>query len=158
MSTLIAYATKHGFTKQCAERLASKLEGKTDLCDLSVRCPDPASYDKVIVGASVYAGKLRSPAAKFCREYLETLKGKKLGLFICGMGEGEYAEKQIASSYPKDLLSAAVVKDCLGGEFNFDKMNFLERSIIRKISGSSQNTINLREEAVSRFADAMNRA
>lgn len=77
------------------------------LCDLSGNCPDPAKYDQVIVGGSVYAGKIRKPVTRFCSENIDTLKGKKLGLFICGMADGDGVRKQLESSFPKELLAAA---------------------------------------------------
>ena len=158
MNTLIAYATKYGFTKACAEMLAKKLDEKSDICDLSSSRPNLAQYDKVIIGGSVYIGRIRKPMARFCTENLNTLKGKKLGLFICGMADGDDARKQLESSFPTELLSAAAAKESFGGEYDFNKMNFLERFIIRKISGSDKNQSRIIEENMTRFADQMKNA
>lgn len=158
MSTLIAYATKYGFTKACAEMLAKKFDEKADLCDLSSNRPQLAQYDKVIIGGSIYAGRIRKPAARFCRENLNILKGKKLGLFICGMAAGDDAQRQLNASFPQELLSVAVAKESFGGEYDFKKMNFLERFIIRKISGSDKNQSRIREDNMTRLADQMENA
>ena len=53
MSTLIAYASKYGFTKTCAENLAKKLGDQVELCDLGGNQPDLKKYDKVIIGGSI---------------------------------------------------------------------------------------------------------
>lgn len=158
MSTLIAYASKYGFTKACAERLAKQLGEKVDMMDLNSQRPDLALYDKVIVGGSIYAGRIRRPTARFCSENLNTLKEKKLGLFICGMADGNDAQKQLESSFPKELLSAAIAKESFGGEYDFSKMNFLERFIIKKISGSDKNQSRMMEENIARFADQIKNA
>lgn len=155
MSILIAYATKYGFTKTCAQMLAKKLDEKVDICDLSSNRPNLAQYDKVIIGGSIYAGRIRKPAARFCTENLSTLKTKKLGLFICGMAEGNDAQKQLESSFPKEMLSVAVVKDSFGGGYEFSKLNFLERFMMKKISGSDENQSRIMEEDMTRFADQM---
>ncbi len=158
MSTLIAYGTKYGFTKKCAEMLAEKLGEKADICDLSSNRPDLAQYDKVIIGGSIYAGRIRKSAVRFCTENLNTLKSKKIGLFICGMADGENARKQLESSFPKELLSVAVAKESFGGEYDFNKMNFLERFIIRMISGSGKNQSRVMEDNIARFAEQMKNA
>lgn len=158
MSTLIAYATKYGFTKACAEMLAKKLDEKSDICDLNGNRPNLAQYDKVIIGGSIYAGRIRKPMARFCTENLNTLKNKKLGLFICGMAEGDNARKQLESSFPKELLSAAVAKESFGGGYDFNNMNFLERLIIKKISGSDKSQSRIMEENMTRFADQIKNA
>lgn len=155
MSTCIVYATKYGFTKTCAEILAKKLDGETDIYDLSNHQPDLSKYDKVIIGGSIYAGKIRKPAMKFCTDHMDTLKDKKLGLFICGMSDGEDAQKQLESSFPKELLSVAIAKESFGGDCNFDKMNFIERFIMKKITGSGQNQVRISEDHITRFAGHM---
>lgn len=158
MSTLIAYATKYGFTKICAEMLAKKLDGKTDICDLSSDRPNLAQYDKVIIGGSIYAGRIRKSVARFCMENLNALKSKKLGLFICGMADGDDAQKQLESSFPRELMSSAVAKESFGGEYDFKKMNFLERFIIKRISGSGKNQYRIMKENITRFVDQMKNA
>lgn len=155
MSTLIAYATKYGFTKTCAEMLAKKIDGEADICDLSKSHPDPAQYDKVIIGGSIYAGRIRKPVTRFCTENLHTLKNKKLGLFICGMAEGDNARRQLESSFPKELLSAAVARESFGGGYDLHQMNFLESFIMRKISGSDENRSRILEENMTSFAGQM---
>ena len=72
MSMLIAYTTKYGFIKACAEMLAKKLDEKSDICDLSSNRPNLAQYDKVIIGGSIYAGRIRKSTARFCTENLNT--------------------------------------------------------------------------------------
>lgn len=158
MSTLIAYATKYGFTKACAEMLAKKLDEKADIYDLSGSRPNLVQYNKVIIGGSIYAGKIRKPAARFCTENLNTLKGKKLGLFICGMADGDDARKQLESSFPKELLSVAVAKDSFGGECDYKKMNFLERFIMKKITGSDKSQSRIAEDNITHFTAQMKNA
>lgn len=158
MSILIAYATKYGFTKACAEMLAKKFDEKIDICDLSSNRPNLSQYDKVIIGGSIYAGRIRKPMARFCSENINTLKGKKLGIFICGMADGDDARKQLESSFPRELLSAALVKESFGGEYDFNKMNFLERLIIKKISGSDKNQSRIIEENMTNFVNKMKNA
>jgi len=155
MSTLIAFATKYGFTKTCAEILAKKLEGKVDICDLRSNHPDLTKYDKVIIGGSIYAGKIRKPVMSFCSDNQNTLKDKKTGFFICGMAKEDDAQKQLESSFPKELLATAAAKGFFGGECNYDKMNFIEKFIMKKITGSDQSQSRIAEDNITRFAGLM---
>ena len=155
MSTLIVYASKYGFTKTCAEILAKKLGENVDIYDLNSNLPDLMKYDKVIVGGSIYAGNIRKPVMRFCTDNLNTLKGKKLGLFICGMAKEDDAQKQLDSSFPQELLAVCAAKGFFGGECNYEKMNFLEKFIMKKITGSKQSQSKIAEDNITRFAGMM---
>ena len=158
MSTLIAYATKHGFTKQCVELLAEQLSESLDIVDLNHNQPNLSKYEKVIVGGSVYAGGIRKPVAQFINNNLETLKDKKLGLFICGAAHDDDVKKEIADNFPEALRVNALIMDTFGGQFDLDKMNFFERAIIKKINEKEQFQPQILTENITRFADVMNRS
>ena len=49
-----------------------------------------------------------------------------------------------------------VAETILGGEFLFDKMNFIEKFITRKISKVVCSVSNLRYDAITVFLDKMN--
>lgn len=158
MKTLIVYATKHGATEKCARLLAKKLDGDVDLCNLKKDpFPDPNPYDKIIIGGPVYIGKALNEVKNFCNTHLETLRTKKIGLYICGMQEGEMARKEIDSSYPERLLSVAVAKECFGGEFILGKMNFIERFIVKKVAKTDKDISAILDENIERFAKSLNK-
>ena len=158
MKTLIAYATKHGTTEKCAKMLSQKLTGKIDLCNLKdVKVVELSQYDKVIIGGSVYIGKIQKEVSDFSLKNLNVLKEKKIGLFVCGMNENNI-EIQLNDAFPKELLSGTVGKEFFGGEFIFKNMNFLERFIVKKVSKTDKDTSNILEENINRFAQLMNNA
>ncbi len=153
MRTLITYASKYGFTRKCADILAKKLDGEVDICDLSINHPSLADYDTVVIGGSIYAGKIRKPVELFCAENLDILQKKRLGLFICGMAKEEDTAKQLGTSFPEELLAAAAVKENFGGECNFEKMNFFEKTVMKKITGTDKSQTNIAEDNINRFAE-----
>jgi len=139
MTTLIAYATKYGCTEKCAKILAEKLMGKIDLCNLNeAKAIDLTPYDKVIIGGSIYAGKIRKEAWEFCEKNLNILKEKKIALFICGMHE-KNAETELNAAFPHELLNRAIAKEFFGGEFRFQKMNLLERFVVKKVTNADKS-------------------
>ncbi|MBP2654673.1 MAG: flavodoxin [Firmicutes bacterium] len=152
MRILIVYATKYGFTKKCAEKLAEGLAGQADICNIKSEVPpDLMHYDKLIIGGPIYAGKIRKEITRFCKKNLDTLKNKRIAFFICGMVE-DNVQAQINTSFPKELLSVAITKEHFGGEYKFDKMNFIERFIVKKVSGSSNNVSNIITENIDKLA------
>lgn len=158
MSILIAYASKHGCTEKCATKLAQKFDEQVDLLDLkSGKSIDIAQYDKVIIGSSVYAGKVQKEATEFCTKNQGALDNKKIGLFICGSQEGDALKKQLDTVYPQGLKSKAVSVEYFGGEFNFSKMNFMEKTIVKMIAKTNKDTSNILEDKIDSFAQILKR-
>ncbi|NLY38245.1 MAG: hypothetical protein GX044_02975 [Firmicutes bacterium] len=65
METLIAYSTRYGCVEKCAKMLAEKLDGKVTLVNLLKMRVDPAPYERVIVGGSIYIGKIQKEVRDF---------------------------------------------------------------------------------------------
>jgi menaquinone-dependent protoporphyrinogen oxidase len=157
MRTLIVYSSKYGCTKNCANLLQKRLKDKVDIVNLKTSKDVAISqYDKVIIGGSIYIGKIQKEITKFCSKNLEKLKEKQIGLFICGMQEGEMLSTEFNQNFPNELINIAITKECFGGEFNFSKMNFLEKFIVKKVSKVSSNKSNILTDNINKFAQTMN--
>jgi menaquinone-dependent protoporphyrinogen oxidase len=134
MSTLIAYGTKYGCAEKCAIELSKELNDKVDIVNLKENNNiDLAKYDNVIIGGSAYIGKIQKEVTEFITLNVNELMKKEIGLFICGMQEGDLIEKEIADNFPVELLKKAKSVKHFGGEFTFKKMNFMEKTIVKKI-------------------------
>lgn len=134
MKTLIVYASNHGTTGKCAGILSERLQGEVQLYPLKEKKElNLSSFDQVVIGGSIYAGKIQKEVSDFCTRNVEKLQDKKIGLFICCMDK-EGAEKQLTSSFPPELLDKAVAKESFGGEMRFSDMNFAEKLIMKVIS------------------------
>ncbi len=156
MSTLIIYASKYGATRTCSELLAEQLDEHPDIIDLNHEQPNLDKYNTVIIGGSIYAGKIRKPIAAYIAANLAELKKKRLGLFICGAAERLEAIKEIEGNYPEDLRNIAIAVESFGGLFDFEKMNFFERAIIKKINEKEGFTPELQTERIVLFAQRIN--
>lgn len=158
MPTLIAYATRYGCAEKCARMLSEKIKGETTLCDLSKeKNVDLTPYDAVILGGSMYMGRILAQIPAFCRKYYDTLTRKKLGLYICAMAEGEDRQKELAASFPEELRAKALAVECLGGECIIDTLKPFHKFIFTKVAKTTEDKSTLSEEAIESFADAMNR-
>jgi menaquinone-dependent protoporphyrinogen oxidase len=157
MKTLIIYASKHGCTEKCSNLLKDKINGEVKKVNIKKdNVPDIALFDNIIIGGSIYMGRIQKEVNEFCLKDLSQLKNKKLGFFICCMSENDITEKQIKTSFPEELLSKAIAIENFGGEFIFKKMNFFERFIIKKISKTSNDKSTISEEKINKFAQLIN--
>ena len=157
MNTLIVYASKYGCTEKCAELLSKELIGKVDIINLKrVNDIDISKYEKIIIGGSIYIGKIQKEVSVFCSKNLDKLKEKRIGLFICGMQEGETINIEFSQNFDPELIRITDVKEHFGGEFIFDKMNFMEKIIVKKISKVTSNKSNILKNNIHKFAQVMN--
>jgi len=149
---LIAYATYYGSTEKTVKLMAEHLPGAA-LCNLK-KDPWPSldGFELVVVGGPIHAGKIHQAVRKFCRKNQEKLLAKKLALFITCMYEGQRAEQQFNQAFPEPLKAAAREKAILGGEFNLEKLNFIERFILKNFIGARESASRWQPEEIINFA------
>ncbi len=137
MKIAIIYGTKHGTSKKCAEILSEKIGSTVELFDAgTTKEINFEDYEIIIIGGSIHMGQMNKGIREFCAKNMNSLRKKRLGLFICGMTPGDKIDEVLNSAFPKELLDSAVAKEWFGGEFKFKEMNFFERFIIKKVSKS----------------------
>lgn len=86
MNVLVAYASKHGSTREIAEVIAGDLR----IAGLDVDLQDAADvtaldeYDAVVLGSAIYIGQWQKPALDLIEQHGEKLKQRKVWLFSSG--------------------------------------------------------------------------
>lgn len=151
MKTAIIYYSKHGTTKRVTHLIGEKLTNKVDYISLK-ECPRPdiRTYDRIILGTAIYAGSPNRKVTQFCHNNQPLLEQKVIGLFICCMNEEQEAE-EMNKAFPEFLQRLSIPKAILGGEFQFDKMNFIERFLTKKIAKINSSVSKLRYDAINEF-------
>lgn len=157
LKTLIVYSSKYGCTEKCADFLSKELKDKPDIINLK-NCKDInlSLYNKVIIGGSIYMGKIQKEVSDFCSKNLEVLKEKQIGLFNlmeCGRW---FNYTEINQNFPKELIEIATVIKHFGGEFDFSKMGFFEKLIVKIVAKASSNKSNILKDNITNFAKIMN--
>lgn len=156
MRTAICYVSKHGATERVARRLGELLvEADTQFFNLkdSPR-PDLDGFDRVIVGAPIYAGVVLPEAQTFCREYEAQLLTKPLGLYLCAMNAEQF-DKEFDQAFPEALRRHARSTRIVGGAFDFKRMNFVERFIVRRVVGVKSSVERIYWDRVEALAREM---
>ncbi|MCY1722689.1 flavodoxin domain-containing protein [Prolixibacteraceae bacterium Z1-6] len=158
MKTLIVYSTTHGCTEKTASELKDFLEGKVHLVNLkNNQNPDITDFDKIIIGGSIHAGQIQKKVKEFCSKNITELQEKELGLFICCMEDGEKAQNQLLNAFPEALHKTAKTTAYFGGEFTFEKMNFIQKMIVKKVAHVNHNTSRIDHESIQHFSKKMNK-
>lgn len=157
MKTLIAYSTTHGYTEKTAYQLKQYLGENITLVNLKKEpTQELEQFERVIIGGSIHAGQIQKRLKLFCSDNLESLKSKELGLFICCMEKGQTAQKQLMDAFPEALIDSAKATACFGGEFDFNKMNFFEKMIVKKVAHVKESVSNIDPESIKKFSIRMN--
>lgn len=152
MSTAILFASNYGTTEKVVQRLTTMIAQEATVINLAhQKSPDITEYETIIIAGSIRAGKIQRVVRKFCQKQLPLLCTKRIGLLLCCMETGDKAWQQFANAYPQALRDKAIAKALCGGEFRFERMNWLERKIITKISGVSTNVSTLDDQALVEF-------
>lgn len=156
-NTLIIFASNYGTVEKCARELFSQIEGKVDICNLSQRkfLPDLSGYDAIIVGGSIHNGKIQEEISSFCRDKLDVLFTKRIGLFINCLYSGDIAQQQLDEAFPESLSMHAVVRDYFGGEIDELQLTFWERMVISKMIEQGDIAVAISKEKIKRFARKM---
>ncbi len=153
MKILIIYSTKHGCTDKCSQTLSNEIETNTTLINLEITSDiNLSEFDTIIIGGSIHAGMINRKIKKFIEKNRNTLLNKKIGLFLCCLFDGEKALQQFQDAYPEILRNKAVAHGLFGGELDFDKMNFFEKTIVKKVANIEESVSKINYQNIKDFA------
>lgn len=157
MKTLIVFASTHGFTEMCAQRIRSKLIGQVSLTDLAHDPhPDLTESDLRIVGGSIHAGRIQPSVRAFTHRREAELCERPLALFLACMKQDREAEQQFVDAFPGSLRHHAITRALVGGAYYFERMNFIQRWVVRRLTGVTQTEEHLDEGQLTGFVDTLN--
>ena len=150
MKTAIVYVSNHGATEWVAQKLAGALEvSPSDVINLRKNHQfDPDQYDRIIIGGSIHAGHIQRRVKDFCKTHTADLLRRQIGLFVCCMHTGEQAQQQFEFNFPELLRLHSSSNKIMGGAFDFEKMNWFEKIIVKKVAGVTKTTSSIDEQLI----------
>ncbi|WP_432666873.1 flavodoxin domain-containing protein [Wukongibacter baidiensis] len=158
MKTLIVFSSKYGTTKSCGELVKKGLKNEADIVNLKDNYSISLNeYDLVIIGGSVYAGRIQKKVVKFMENNKEELGNKKIGLFVCCKEEGEKALEYIKANYPEWIINKALVKEHFGHEVNLEKMGLLDKIILKVVAKATKSYSDIKTDNIEGFINTINR-
>jgi len=157
MKTLILYATKYGTAEVVAQKLSKELDGVVDLVNIMIEpAPSLELYDTVILGGSIYMGRIQKQLTKYMKEHIHELEGKTIGLYICAAHPEERKRQiELQQAFPDSLNRKAAVKAILGYVINFEKMKLIDKLIMRKVKGDSNSNAEFYENRIRSFCQSL---
>lgn len=95
---LVAYATKHGSTREVADEIATTLKEQGCRVDLraAADCHDLSEYRAVVLGGALYMGRWHRDARAFLRRHATALETRPIAIFA--MGPQKTDEKSVRSA------------------------------------------------------------
>ncbi len=152
----IIYASRRGGTQLFVERLQKELGADhCELFDLKANpSPDIAPGTIRVLGGPVYAGNMLEDVKKYCESHEQALLQCRLALFMCGMNEPAFAE-QLKNAFPEKLQQHAFCVKAVGGAFNFERLNWFERFLVKRISGVKKSTVHYLEDNIEVLVSAV---
>ena len=156
MKTLIVYASKYGFTTDCVNLLKNKLQGEVTTVDINKVTSQLSlkEFDTVIIGGSIYVGKVSKKLREFCEKNLDALNQKKIGLFLCcALVENE--AQFFTDNFPASLLENAKAKKTFGSDARLEKMGFLDKTLIKAVTKGDFSSFKISEENIDAFAEGV---
>lgn len=163
MKILLVYSTKYGSTKKCAELIANEISCEHKIMSVSQAKSKIKDFETIIIGGSVYMGKIRKDITHFCKHNMSILLQKKLILFTCCYTAKE-TEGFFASIFDEQLIDHATYVTAVGGELNYHNMNYVYRKmfeLLNKIEGFREGfrepSIDLEElKVIAKIAEESN--
>ncbi len=138
---LVAYASKHGATKEIAEKVGEMLrQGGLQADVLPVeQIRDVGPYQAVILGSAVYIGKWMKSACDFVKKHEVTLAQRPVWVFSSGpTGEGDPVALLDGWRLPEDqkpVIDRIHPREIVVFHGNIDPehVNLIERTAVKAI-------------------------
>lgn len=137
-SLVVAAASRHGSTREMADRIAAVLShalpdgwqvDRTELTDLDAL--DTA--DAVVLGSAVYYGRWLGSATRVL-EHVKHDPPENLWLFSTGpVSEDESENRKVISSDAMAELAAGGEHMVFGGKLDWQELSFFERIVVRAV-------------------------
>jgi menaquinone-dependent protoporphyrinogen oxidase len=157
MKVLIAYCSRYGTAHQCATDIAKRITAEVDVVDLAdTRDIDLSPYGMVVIGGSVYAGKIERRILSFCESHRTQLSQKDLAVYLCCLYQGERALQQLHEAYPDWMLAHAFHAALPGGELRYAELRWRDKMAVRGVARPGEDVRLLKPEALQALAAAAN--
>lgn len=153
MKSIVIYTTKYGSTEKAAAFLKTKISGEVHTVNLmKEKVPELNEYDTVVLGGSIYYGRIQKELQQYIQRNLPQLTEKRIGLFIsAGHPDPNMREQEFTQSFPQSLLEHALCKEIFLFEPN-GNLSFKDRMIMRIVKGKKSVSLPSSEEKMEQFA------
>ena len=136
MNILIAYTSKNGVAKKCAEMLKNELKDyvSSELVDLTLQTPSLDKYDAVVLGGSIRMARFNKKLRAFIKNNKEKLASLPCAVYIC-CGLPHRYEEYAEITLPRKFKPSLEVHH-FGGELKPERVKGFDRIVVRSMRRS----------------------
>ena len=132
---LVAYASKHGATREIAEAIANELQagGHDADCLEAGKVAAVESYDAVVLGSAVYMKRWRRSARRLLAREHDALAGRPLWIFSSGPCGSDPDPSWSEPPRVVDEVERLGARDhvVFGGRLPVEPSSFMERAMVK---------------------------
>ncbi len=154
MKTLVVYASKNGYSRECAQKIAAQMGEGSEAADIktTAKGKNIADYEAVVIGGGVHVGHIKGALRTYCTKNKDILLTKDLGLFLCGTETNPDGQKKyFDTGFPTEIVEKARVTGWFGGRIITADHNVVTRAILKKILGTSDDFRGERPDLLDEF-------
>lgn len=157
LKTLIIYESRFGTVKKAVDFIAVKLTIQPEIMTSKEAIKtNLAEFDTIIIGGSIMAGKIQKDITAFITSRLSELLTKKIALFLAaGTPDKELLKKEISEAYPQALRDKSLYTAHIGYEYDFSKLNFIFKVMIKKIAKVYESVSSINYEELDKLVLAV---
>jgi menaquinone-dependent protoporphyrinogen oxidase len=134
MTVLVTAASKYGATQEIAEAIGAALAEQG--VDVDIRriedAPAPFTYEAVVLGSAVYAGRWLEPARRFVAEHGAELAKRPTWLFSSGPIGDPPRPEAAKAVHIDELLAESGAREhrVFAGKLDRSRLSFGERALV----------------------------
>jgi menaquinone-dependent protoporphyrinogen oxidase len=149
MKILIVYGTTEGQTRKISHFMEAVLKDgghEVTVADASETPPSPASYDAVIIGASIHIHKYQSAVVHYIKQNIEALNKKPSAFFsvclaiVSDLEEEHREARKITTDFLEHAGWKPVMTTQVAGALKYTEYDFFKRLIMKMIAKKEGRT------------------
>lgn len=136
---LVAYASRHGSTKEIAERIADELSAMdTPATTAEMKSVSSVNeFDLIILGAPLYMGKLEKDFSRFISRFGSDLEKTQVAGFAVGLAPIKNDSQAVQEAMDTLTAGFGTIKPIsvalFAGRLDPEKLSFISRKIIAMV-------------------------
>jgi menaquinone-dependent protoporphyrinogen IX oxidase len=169
--TLILFGSKYGTTEEIAHTIAKGLSRNTNtnydpstsdsvvLANFKKLGPVKSKiheFERIILGAPIYAGRSPGYIARFVDKYEHQLRIAEVHLFIICSARGEEARVNLEQAFTPWILAHAKSKNTFGGRIILDKLKSMDSFLIKRAANVLEDVDTIDHKAIELFIESLN--
>jgi menaquinone-dependent protoporphyrinogen oxidase len=161
MKTLVVYSSKNGYSRECAQKIATQMGDGSEAVDIKseAKRKNIADYKSVVIGGGVHVGHIKGALRTYCTKNKDILLTKDLGLFLCGTETNpEGQKKYFETGFPAEIVKKARVTGWFGGRIITAEHDVITRAILKKILGTSDDFRGERPDLLDEFISKLRKS